>query len=87
MVGQAARGERQGSGWDKVKNGQGNDQQYNNPQYANRYSRHYQGMDTRGSRNNPDNKVGLISTPVDVYKKLLKKVGLFLFSPPVPWEP
>lgn len=88
VVGQAVRGERQGSGWDKVKgtNGQGNNQPYNDLQYANQYSRNYRGMGRRGQRNNDNRRDGLISTPVNVYKKLLKKVGHFLSFPlpPIP---
>ena len=86
VVGQAVRGERQGSGWDKFKgtNGQGSNQQYNDLQYANQYSRNYRGRARRGRRNNDNRRDGLISTPVHVYKKLLKKVGHFLSFPPPP---
>ena len=82
MVGQAVRGERQGSGWDQVKgtNGQSSCQQCNDPQYANRYSRHYRGRGTRGRHNSFDPRDGLVSTPISVYKKHLKKVGPSLFS-------
>ena len=76
VVGQAVRGERQGSGWDQVKgtNGQGYNQQYGNLQNGNRYSRHYRGRSRRRYRNGSDRRDGLISTPIGLYKKLLKKV-------------
>ena len=76
VVGQAVRGERQGSGWDQAKGtyGQGNNQQYEDPQNGNRYSRHYRGTSRRRYRNGSDRRTGLISTPIGLYKKLLKKV-------------
>ena len=82
VVGQAVRGERQGSGWDQVKgtNGQSSSQQCNDPQYANQYSRHYRGRGRRGRHNNFDPRGGLISTPISVYKKLLKVGPSLAFS-------
>ena len=76
VVGQAARGERQGSGWDQVKgtNGQGGNQQYDDTQNGNRYSRHYRGRSRRRYRNGSDRRIGPISTPIGLYKRLLKKV-------------
>ena len=84
VVGQAVRGERQGSGWDQVRgaSGQGYNQQYDDPQNGNRYSRHYRGRSRRRDRNGPDRRTGPISAPIGLYKRLLKKVDSLLCLSP-----
>ncbi|KAI9817824.1 MAG: hypothetical protein M1827_000943 [Pycnora praestabilis] len=72
VVGQAARGERQGSGWDKLKETNSANAQ--------------QSRKGKGSRNNSGTKAGLISTPAGVYKKLLKKNVLYLMVVNMPSE-
>lgn len=64
LVGQAVRGERQGSGWDRGTETNG---QYNSQQYADPYSCHYKGRPRRGGRNNSDRKGGLILTPIKTF--------------------
>lgn len=82
VVGQAVRGESQGSQWAQdPKTGLPNSHphsHYNAELYENRYSRHYGGRRRCERRRDYGGKDGLVSTPVGVYKKLLKKVR---FSP------
>lgn len=78
VVGQAVRGEKQGSEWSKnPETGLPNSHphsQYNTQLYENRYSRHYGGRGRRDRRDQYGTKDGIVSTPVGAYKKLLKKV-------------
>lgn len=61
VIGQAVRGERQGSQWENTNT-------FSDSQYRNRYSRAYRGRQVgRGG-------IGLVSTPLRAYKKVLKKV-------------
>ncbi|KAH8656653.1 hypothetical protein BGZ60DRAFT_417445 [Tricladium varicosporioides] len=71
VTAQAVRGEKQGSGWDRVNKNPAMQDPYYDPRY-NRYGRGYRG---RGRR---ENKVGIISTPVGAYKKLVKQNVLYL---------
>jgi hypothetical protein len=74
VVGQAVRGEKQGQAWENVQNNTALQQKYQN-----QYSKEYRGKRSRRGRNNSDAKVGIISTPIGLVKKVLKKVSLCFF--------
>jgi hypothetical protein len=67
VVGQAVRGEQQGQAWENLP--------ANTLQNWNQYSRGYRGRRQRSS----EGRVGIVSTPVGLVKKVLKQVCLSSF--------
>ncbi|KAL6716600.1 hypothetical protein ACLMJK_006167 [Lecanora helva] len=72
VVSQAIRGERQGAEWDRMRERQRADPLYNP------YSPGFMGRGRRGVYTQSGIKIGSLSTPVGVYKKLVKKNVLYL---------
>ena len=65
MIGQAVRGEKQGQAWENVP--------ANSASSRNQYSRGYRGRHRPGGS---EERVGLVSTPIRLVKKVLKQVCL-----------
>lgn len=77
VIGQAIRGERQGSSWEKYREQQRREAQQRSDEQSNRYSSNYQGRDRKWEFGDTEIPIGPISTPIGVYKRMLKKVSSF----------